>query len=364
MQNITKVTPRYSCIFIRRYCPRSCGYCLAKDVRGLDKILKPDQWIEALRILESQGIVFHLILGNELLSYPRCVELVEKLNEFYGRYAIYSTFPQPWADKWLDGCIKAGLYNISGGVDVWPGLRTGDFDVDDKSDAVLKWLSYSKSKGVPDVQATITIHRHNYDKLEPLLDLCTKKGIWVGMSMVEYSIDGKHDFYGPKQSMTDWLIPDDEKEKFRDIMYGLAAQIRTGRWMVQLPPSYFEEVGDRELAQKPWHCSQPMLINVEEDGALRACGYRGPLKERWSIFDLGKTLSMDEYIKLQRQCTSECPGCGGGGGAWSYWWMAERFNDLRMATGDELGDKVFQIHEPGYEFEKRLNAANIKYEKE
>lgn len=347
------IMPRYSCIFIRRYCPRECGYCLAKDVRGQGRLLKPDQWIDAIRILETHGVVFHLILGNELLAYPRCVEFIEKMNEFYGRYAIYSTFPEPFRKKYLDDVIDAGLYNMSGGVDVWPGLVTGDKDIDDKSNAVLKYLVYCKKRGVPDVQATTTIHSKNYDKIEPLLDLCTDKGIWIGLSMVEYSLDGKHDFYGNKESMLEWLIPDKDRGKFRDTMYGLADKVRSGRWMVQLPPSYFEELGDREFKQTPWHCSKPLLIHLEEDGALRGCNYRGKLNEKVSIFDLHKetgTITMDDYIRMQNECTKACPGCGGGGGAWSYWWMAEHW----LKGDQKVGDEVFQKHTPGYVFDKTI----------
>lgn len=346
------VTPRYSCIFVRRFCPRSCSYCLAKDVRGAGNLLKPDEWAEALRILESHGVVFHLILGNELLSYPWRVELVKELKAFWERYAIYSTFPEKWTEKWLDECIPH-LYNISAGVDIWPGLLTGDPDVDKKSERGLFYLDYCKRQGVPDVHATTTIHRHNYDKLFPLFDLLTEKGIWIACSAVEYSIDGKHDFYGPKETMLDWIIPENERGKFRDEMYKLAEQIRSGRWMMQVPPSYFEELGDREYDQNPWHCSLPTLISVEEDGILRACNYRGPLKERHSVFELGPNggLSMQDYIRMQQQCTSECPGCGPGGG-WSYWWQSEKWHQ-----GDlETGDKVFQTHYPGYELERDSTA--------
>jgi len=344
------VKPRYSCIFVRRFCPRDCSYCIAKDVRGKGRLLSPEEWAEALRILESHGVVFHLILGNELFAYPQCVELVKVLKEFWGRYAVYSTFPKRWAEKLLDKCIDAGLYNISGGVDVWPGLSTGDKDVDDKADAVLRWLEYSKNRGVPDVHATITIHRYNYDKLWPLLDYCTDRGIWTAASVVEYSADGKHDFYGPKSVMQRWLIPENERSKFRDEMYRLAAEIRKGRWTMQVPPKYFEEIGDREYAQNPWHCSKSAIVHVEEDGALRACNYRGPLKEHHSIFELadGGGLTIEEYCRLQRECADECPGCGGGGGAWSYWWQAEEW--LKGRT--DVGDKVFQVHYPGYEFER------------
>ncbi len=94
------VTPRYSCIFVRRACPRECSYCLAKDVRGEGKLLSPKQWGEALRILESHGVVFHLILGNELFAYPQPAELVRELLPFWGRYAVYSTFPTVLTKKW------------------------------------------------------------------------------------------------------------------------------------------------------------------------------------------------------------------------------------------------------------------------
>lgn len=313
-------------------------------------MLTPSQWADALHLLEREGVVFHLLLGNELFSYPHPVEFVKAIRPFWGRYGLYTTFPPGWTDKFLNKCLDAGLYNISSGVDVWPGLLSGDRHVDSKSNAALHWLSYCKERGVPDIQATITIHRHNYHSLEPLLDLCTEKGIWVGMSMVEYSADGRHDFYGDHSTMRDWLIPEDEKYKFRDAMYSLAENVRKKRWMVQNLPIYFEEMGDREVSGKSWHCSMPLLISVEEDGSLRACGYRGPLKEKISVFELGSRLTMEQYVKMQRECTSECPGCSGSGGAWSYWWQAEHWQRGNLLQGDA----VFQTHHPGYEFEKTI----------
>jgi MoaA/NifB/PqqE/SkfB family radical SAM enzyme len=342
-------TPRYSCVFISRFCPRACSYCLSRDVRGAGHLLSPAQWAEAFHILEGHGVVFHLILGNELFSYPDPVGLVKALKPFHGRYAIYTTFPPGLTERYLDDVIDAGVYNLSGGVDVHPGLLTGDLHIDRKSDAVLYWLDYARKRGVPDVHATATIHAKNYDKLEPLFDLCTKLGIWTAVSMVEASTDGKHDFYGTVEQMKDWLIPETESAKFRDTMYHLAEEVRKGRWMMQVPPGYFEEAGDREVSREPWHCSLPTLIAIEEDGALRACGYRGGLDQRYTVFDLrqGGGLTMPEYIRLQQEKTRQCPGCGQGAG-WSYWYQSELY-----ASGlTEIGDKVFQTHFPGYEFEE------------
>jgi MoaA/NifB/PqqE/SkfB family radical SAM enzyme len=347
-----KVVPRYSCIFMDRYCPRNCSYCLAKKVRGKEPVLKPKQWAKALHILEDHGVKFHVILGNELLTYQHDpIELVKELKPFWERYGMYSTFPEPWASKLMDKILDVGIYNLSGGVDVWPGLKTGDKNVDNKANSVLQWLLYAKEKGVPDIQVQITIHRHNYNKLEPLLNLCTKKGLWVGCSLIEYSADGKHDFYPTKDKMENWLIPNEEKEQFRDSMFSLAEKVQSGRWMMQLPPDYFRELGIRELENKPWHCSRPILIHLEEDGALRACSYRGPLEERHTIFEFESgSFTMDDYIRLQRNVTKKCPGCSGGGGIWSYWWMAEHW----LKGEVEVGDKVFQVHKPGYEFDKTI----------
>jgi MoaA/NifB/PqqE/SkfB family radical SAM enzyme len=322
---------------------------LAKDVRGKEKLLRPEQWANALTILEQQGVVFHLLLGNELFVYPWPVELVKALRPFHGRYAVYSTFPQPYTDKYFAKCVDAGLYNISCGVDSADAKAfTGDIDVDHKAVVGLEWLVKAKKMGVPDVQATITIHAHNWDKLRPIFDFCTDHDIWVGLNLVEYSLDGRHDFYPGREAMASWLISEDNKAKFRDEMYSIAAEIRTGKWKVQLPSKYLEEIGDREVSGKIWHCSEPAIIHLEEDGALRACGYRGPLKERHSVFELGGRLTMEQYISLQRQCTMECPGCGTGG--WSYWWMAEYWQKGPI----EAGDKVFQTHKPGYEFEREM----------
>lgn len=348
------ISPRYSCIFVSRACPRACSYCTSKDVRGDGSLLSPQQWNEALHILEGHGVKFHLILGNELFSYPDPVGLVRALNDFHGRYGIYSTFPPGWSNKYFDECIDAGLYNITGGVDVWPGLLTGDKHIDRKSQVVLSNLEHALARGVPDVRVTITIHRQNYDKLAPLLDLCTEKGIWAACSLVEASADGKHDFYGPVEKMKDWLIPEDERERFRDCMYEFADQIASGRWLIQVPPSYFREMGDREVARDPWHCSLPVLIHLEEDGTLRACSYRGGLGQKFSVFDLapGGKLPMSKYVELMQVKTGECPGCGVGGGAWSYHWQAEMWVRGQV----EMGDQIFQTKVPGYEFEEAMKS--------
>jgi hypothetical protein len=93
-------------------------------------------------------------------------------------------------------------------------------------------------------------------------------------------------------------------------------------------------------------------LGMDSSILVHNCGYRGGLNKKYSVFDLreGGSLSMADYVRMQQEKTSQCPGCGVGGGAWSYWWLAESF----MRGDQQVGDKVFQTHVPGYEFEKTL----------
>lgn len=312
--------------------------------------MSPEEWAKAFSIMEDNGIRFHLILGNELFSYPDPVGLIRALKPFWGRYAVYSTFPPGWSKRLLDEIIDAGLYNMSAGVDVWAGLKTGDAHVDAKADAGLKGLLYCKQRSVPDLQATVTIHRFNYDRLIPLFDLISRHGIYIGCSTIQVSADGKHDFYGPVGPMDRWRIPGEHKGRFIREMRKIAQEARKGRWLLQVPPSYFEAVAELYESERVWHCSLPMILSVEEDGSLRGCAYRGTIKKRMSVFDLATEGAMELYVREQREVTSLCPGCSVDGGPWSYWWMAEFWT-----KGDiEVGDEVFRTHKLGHLFEETV----------
>jgi len=334
------VTPRYAVLYLERWCPRSCSYCSARLVK-VNRLLKPEEWIRAFEVLKDVGVKFFLVLGNEVLVYPWIVDLVRMLREngFWGMYALYSTFPEPWYSMLRHRLVEAGLYNISAGVDVLPNALTGDSSIDEKSIWGLEQLVWFKEHGVPDVEATITIHRFNYRHLEALLDVVTSKGIWGNVNMVHYSQDGKHDFYGTRRGLEGFLIPESERAEFRSVMYRLASQVRSGRWMFFPPPEYLELLGD--LGGEPsWHCSLPLFVSIEADGELRLCGYRPFFKHRgYSIFDIGKRISIEDYVKWFSEEQAECPGC-----VWGCPYTAEYW----FRRDVDFGDRVFQSHASRY----------------
>lgn len=234
------VSPRYAVVFFNRACPRACGYCRSRLVR-VGRLLSPAEWIRAFEILSDHGVRFFQVLGNEVLTYPWIVELTRMLREngFYGSYAFYTTFPEPWYSRLRERLVEAGLYNISAGVDVVAGA-VPDGHIMEKSIVGLEGLIWFKEHGVPDVHATVTIHRHNYRRLHEVARVATRHRIWTGYSMVGYSPDGLHDFYGTRNELADFLI--DDPNDFARWMNWFADLVELGVYAVHSPPQYFREL--------------------------------------------------------------------------------------------------------------------------
>jgi len=334
------VTPRYASIFLERWCPRNCGYCASKHVK-VGRLLRPDEWLEAFGRLRDEGVRFFLVVGNDSLLYPWIVDLVRGLEEngFHGMYAMYTTFPEPWYSRLREKLVDAGIYSVSCGVDVVAGCLTGDSSIDEKSIYGLEQLVWFRERGVPDLQATVTIHGRNYKFLDRVFDVITANRIWIGTSMIEYSVDGLHDFFGTRESLESFLIPEREGEEFRRKMYDLAGEVRKGRWMFQLPPEYLELLGDMR-GEPRWHCTLPLIVSIEADGSFRLCAYRPFYEHRGhTVFELGREVSMSDYVVWYNEESSKCPGC-----AWGYPYMAEHWYHRDV----EFGDKVLQFHKSRY----------------
>ncbi|MEM1684590.1 MAG: radical SAM protein [Nanopusillaceae archaeon] len=329
------VSPRYAVVFFNRACPRECGYCRSRLVR-VGRLLGPAEWIRAFEILRDHGVRFTMVLGNEVLTYPWIVELTRMLREngFYGSYALYTTFPEPWYSRLRERLVEAGLYNISAGVDVVAGA-VPDRHITEKSIVGLEGLIWFKEHGVPDVHATVTIHRHNYRRLHEVARAATRHRIWTIYSLVGYSPDGLHDFYGTRDELADFLI--DDPNDFARWMNWFADLVELGVYAVQSPPQYFRELARVGGEPTRLHCSLPLTISVEADGTLRLCGYRPFYGEgrRHSVFELGSKISMDDYVRWWREEAARCPGCG-----WVCWYMAELWHSIDPTFGDE----VFRRH--------------------
>jgi MoaA/NifB/PqqE/SkfB family radical SAM enzyme len=333
------VTPRYATIFLNRACPRACSYCMARLVK-VQRRLKPEEWLKAFDILRVEGVKFFLILGNEVLAYAWIVDLVRMLKEngFWGMYAMYSTFPEPLYSKLREKLVEAGLYNMSAGVDIIPGLTTGDKHIDTKSIWGLEQLVWFKEHGVPDVHATVTIHEHNYRLLDRIMGVISSKGIWVGANLIHYSLDGLHDFFGTVEDVRHFLIKD--RKAFKEKMYQIANEVRAGKYRSWSPPEYYELIGD--LGGQPlWHCNLPLLISIDADGSLRLCGYRPFYKHRgYTVFDIGTKITMEDYARWYMVEANMCPNC-----AWNCHYTAE----LYFLSGDpEYADRLFQVHASKY----------------
>ncbi len=321
-----------SCIYLTRKCPMNCDYCSIRKTNLTRPELTVEEWKRVFDIFKNLGCEFNLILGNEtmMLEYG-LVGLIAYLSQQKTKYAMYSTCPSELFNKLKQPLADAGLKNLSSGFD---SLKRND-SIGIKSKRGLAGMIEMK-RLVPgiDTQGTITISKINLDEVEDLLRTLTKNGIWGAVNSIHWDSDGKYDFFPPKEFLKDFMV--DDREKFIKLCMRLKELTLKGEIMIQNPPEYFDALAKYGLDMS-WHCSKPYIITVDADGQLRLCGYRrGKKVPEFSIFDLRDRQKFEEYKKVWKEESQECPGC-----FWSYYWMAENF----ICTDQkEYGTKVFQNH--------------------
>jgi len=314
----------YSCIYLNRDCVRKCSYCAERDAPLKGKQLKVEEWKYAIRILD-RFCDFHLFLGNEFFLLDDPVGFVEFMQS-RSDYAIYSTFP--WrlfrSYRWK---LKGKLYNISAGID----CLVGDPILVEKTIEGLAGLTWFKRHGIPDSQGTITLHAKNLNQVETLIELLTREGIWCGLNVIHWNLDGGYDFFPPVDRRYQLV----KGRELVELIDRLVNRIVKGELMVQNPPEYLYGVLKYGVTLN-WHCTLPLLISVDADGSLRCCGYRkGERLPNFTVFDLENELSIDDWKTLWWEDSRECPGC-----YWSYMWMIEYFE----RTDKDFGKEVFQKH--------------------
>lgn len=330
-----------SCIYLTRKCPHKCHYCRIRESSLTHPDMTAEEWQHAFTILKKWNVKFHLLLGNELMSYDGVVEVIDWLSNIDKTpYAFYTTSPPNKLAELGEQLVSAGLSNASTGFDMFP---EDEIDRDDplffmklKSKWGIEGLEYFQQQGVPDLQGTVTVSRHNKDIALELLRYLTKKGIYSGINPIHWDKDGGYDFFPPLSILEDEILTQSDIDGFVGEIK--AAQQRC-EISLQNPPEYFD-AWKKHGANLDWHCSLPLIITIDADGSLRCCGYRrGDHASTFHIFDLEEEINYDAYWDAWREDMQNCPGC-----LWSYWWMAENY----LPDDAQFGYQLFQTHRSRY----------------
>jgi MoaA/NifB/PqqE/SkfB family radical SAM enzyme len=325
-----------SSTFVTRKCPMHCKYCRIRESK-LKSELTLKEWKEAYSIMEKLKIPFNLILGNEpLMLQDDLVELVRFFRAKYIKYGMYTTFPEPLFSKYKIKLLRAGLKNLSCGIDVNPDSIDKN-DITTKSLRGLEGLKWGKKMGIPELHATVTISKLNLSVYPEIVDLLTSLGIWTEVNVIHYDKDGKFDFFPPKNKMKDLILT---KEDFPELVRTseiMKKKVLEGKVMVHNVPEYFNDLIKFGL-NLDWHCKLPVVLAVDADGSLRVCSYRvGNRVKKYSIFDLPE--SMESFISDWKKDSDDCPGC-----YWSCWYHAEYYYN----KNPDFGKKYFQTHKSEY----------------
>lgn len=329
--------------FLTRACPLECSYCnIIKSPLGRRPLTKGSDWIRIFSILDSMGVTFNLILGNEPLVLGK--ELVEFVSFMRGGtpYALYTTTPEPMWSKWKDALLRAGLHGISCGIDYPKSWWNRDVSDDIKYQIIKSKSSYESmlwvlDRGAKACQGTATITSKNLALLpEVAMDL-TESGIWFACNPVHWDSEFKegdnkreldkfgYDFFPPKKYIQGVTL-DNKKGEIEEAITG----IRYARDV--LGANVFNE--DEQLDDfaefcpngNDWHCTKPNIMSVDPDGYMRVCGYRkGKRCNQISIFDFetAPIETTQKWLDAWYRDMLECPGC-----MWTMWNSAERHDEV------------------------------------
>ena len=332
--------PEVAVIFLNRRCPRSCPYCNSR--RMVERLMSLEEWKQAFNVLRNNGVGFFLILGNEPLLLGRMfVDLIQWLgkNKYY--YAVYSTSPQPYFDRWKQDLVSAGLRNWSAGVDfipdVYDSMRAGLSDTckrlveESRSNLVEKavesmaGLRYMALAGVEEVLSLITVSRMNIEMLADMIEWIHKNAVidrrWkISLNYVEYAVDVGNDFAMSKDGVgSSYYFKLEDEEIWRSnidrvrLLYRLISEI-------VIPYSYLDN-WDSVVNLNVRCVGKTPHISIDSDGSFRRCGYdSGNMGHSFNVLSCG---DMSNMLLAWHEEIKNCPGC--------YWALPHvAYDDLRF----------------------------------
>ena len=324
-----------SSTFLTRRCPLHCKYCSIRE-STIKSELTIEEWEAAYDIMEKLKIPFNLIIGNEpLMLQDDLVELISFFNVRDIKYGIYTTFPEPLFSKYKNKLLRAGLENLSCGIDVIKSNHNSDITT--KSLRGLEGLKWGKEVGIPELHATVTISKLNVSTYPEVVDLLTSLGIWTEVNVIHYAKDEGYDFCPPIEKMKDLALTEEDLPELILTSEIMKRKVIEGKVMLHNVPEYFDDLVKFGL-NLDWHCEIPAVLCVDADGSLRVCSYRaGDRVKKYSIFDLPE--SMESFIEDWKKDRDDCPGC-----FWSCWYHAEYY----LKKDFEFGKDYFQKHRSEY----------------
>jgi len=327
-----------SCVFLTRACPRHCGYCRIRDSNLTSRELTGPEWQKAFDILKNNmKTEFNLVIGNEVLMLQdSLIDLTKYLNNTNTAYGYYTTFPEPLWSKWRDALLEAKVYNLSCGIDTLARITHQHDDITKKSQDGLRWLTWAKKNGVPDVHATITLSKINIGYVDLLVKELTNRGIWCAINPIHHNKgDEMFDFFPPKEEIKDIVFTKEDQPRLSKMSNILKTMSKCGHYLIQNPPEFFDDLRLHTIRQS-WHCKYPILFTVDADGTMRTCAYRrGDRVSNYSIFDFTDLDTFEEYKKDLQADMADCSGC-----LWFCWWNA----DYHFARNTQKGIDSFVSH--------------------
>lgn len=314
---------------LTRRCNLRCSYCriyknYSPEVApAFEDEIGVGGWKEAFRHLRQlYPSAFFCIFGGEptlVGTWEEFLSLVSFLTDLGGEteggpahYSICSNSVILTEER-ARQLVDAGLLSWTASVDSLSDVF--DASVSAKSRKGAYWLRRFKELGLPDAQATVVLHKHNYRELPEIVKVMTHWGVWVEPTTLDWSLGEHYDFAEPLNEMaaSDLLLTPEDEGDWREIERELKEMLRGGRYLLYTTEEFIDTafhmmrggvVRCAEMGLQPWN-----FLCVDADGKLRLCyRIRGRHTPKFSVFDIpGREGEIQEAMLRDRD--ELCHGC-------------------------------------------------------
>lgn len=299
-------------VLLTRRCPFSCSYC--RIVKNYSPIVSSafeeeknlDFWKEQLSYFKDKD-TFLTILGGEPLLLDWLPDLIQFLNELRPDYwyALVSSGVGMTKEKFRKFC-EIGLRNWSFSWDF-----TGDRFIKAKTNLGYKIaLEFKEVLGdkIDLVAVSVLKDECSSGVFEEVIENFTKNGIWLEITLLDFSKSEYYDFAEPTQPFKP--VPKDDFLRCVE----KAIEMKKKGYLIH---NNFEELYawmeyPEEFLRGDAYCHNPFAnLTIDADGKLRLClRIRGDKITKYTLKDLSDGEKLDEIISAMREDYRKlCMGC-------------------------------------------------------
>lgn len=300
-----------------RKCNLDCEYC--KIVIPRYPQLPFDEMLQGFDNISNYfDLTLWCVLGGDIQIFgqKRMVEMT-KFFEERGIFYAYVSNSGLITEAWADDLMQAGLSNWTVSMDSLEYISESTEGRESKSNFARKAIDMFKSRGLNDLHCTVTVTRTTLDKVVPLVEWLTEKGVWAEITPLIYSKNDHYDFGSSPDEMADLIFREEDVPVVKKLVNELVDMKARG-YMIHNLDAYLL-AWPRHIVDLDWVCSAPWNITFDSDGKLRPCLHiEGEKIREFTTLNINEHTWDEIDAAFHEDQDAQCEGC-----LWNCQWETQ-----------------------------------------